>query len=128
VDTELVLNDELEVVSDVLLVELVDSVELEDDEVDSVLLELEVDSELVVTDELDVEIDEVDSDVVVIDEDEVEIDVVVLSSPCPDSQPQTVKLPPAPLVVILKLLSGSLEHLGIGNGITIVESAAKTPL
>ena len=122
------LEDELEVVSDVLLVELVDSDELE---VDSELVlndELEVDSDVVVTDELDVLSDEVDSDVVVMEDEDVETEVVVLNSPYPISQPQIVKEPAAPEVVSLSVLFGSLEILGMGNGITTVESAATTPL
>jgi len=82
----------------------------------------------VVTEELDVEYELVDTEVVVTEDEDVETEVVVVNSPAPDSQPQTVTKPPVALVVILSFLSGSLEHLGIGNGITTFAFAAKAPL
>ena len=126
-------EEELEVETVVIEVELEDvelleveivvaEVELED--VDSVVIEVVLEE----LDELEVEtvVTEVEDDE---DEDEdVETEVVVLNSPYPISQPQTVTEPPAPEVVSLSVLFGSLEILGMGNGITTVESAATMPL
>ena len=97
-------------------------VELED--VDSVVTEVELEDVDSVVAEVEDDEDEDEED----EDEDVDTEVVVLNSPYPISQPQTVKEPAAPEVVSLSVLFGSLEILGIGNGITTVESAATEPL
>lgn len=111
---------ELELVEIVLVVTELELVDCEDDELEDVVCE-DVDTEDVLTEiedvvTEDVEAEDVDTDIEVVETEleEVETDVVVLSSPYPDSQPQTVTKPPVADVVTCSFLLTSLEHLGDG--------------
>lgn len=111
---------EVELVERVLVVTELELVDCEDDELEDVVCEVVLtedvleDIEDVVTEEVLLETDVVEIEVVDTELVEVETDVVVLSSPYPDSQPQTVTKPPVADVVTCSFLSTSLEHLGDG--------------